>query len=135
MVALKAFLFEPAAFSHFTCNFASCFRALARTALTVAKEAALSEWVVEYAGCQIGSIRKGFSNAVERSGIGHVTIHELRHTSAVTMLGAGLPIEKVSQMLGHSNLAVTFSTYARYMPQHMQDAADVLNLLTARKTY
>lgn len=103
-----------------------------RAALTLAKKAALSGWVVEHAGCQIGSIRKGFSNAVARSGIGHVTIHELRHTAAVTMLGSGVPMEKVSQMLGHSNLTVTFSTYARYLPQHMQDAADVLNFLTVQ---
>jgi integrase len=104
-----------------------------RAALSSAKEAALCDYVIEYGGRQVGSIRKGFMNAVDRSNIGHVTIHELRHTAAVTMLGAGLPIEKVSQMLGHSNLAVTFSTYARYMPQHMQDAADVLDFLSVRE--
>lgn len=98
-----------------------------RAALSVARDAALSDFVVEYAGGSIKSIKTGFSAAVRRAGLGRVTIHELRHTAAVTMLSAGVPIEKVGQMLGHSNLSVTYRTYARYLPQHMQDAADVLN--------
>lgn len=104
-----------------------------RAALSTAKQLALSEHVVEYAGGRIKSIRKGFYNAVERSGIGHVTIHEVRHTAAVTMLSAGIPIEKVGQMLGHSNLAVTYKVYARYLPQHMQDAADVLDFTALKR--
>ncbi|WP_188790879.1 tyrosine-type recombinase/integrase [Salipiger pallidus] len=48
--------------------------------------------------------------ALERSKIGHVQIHQLRHTAAVTMLSSGVPLEKVSQGLGHSNPAITVST-------------------------
>ena len=104
-----------------------------RAALSVAREAALSEYVIEYAGGPVKSIRKGFSAAVERSGIGRVTIHELRHTAAVTMLSAGLPIEMVAQVLGHSNLSVTYRTYGRYLPGQMQDPVDVLNFTEIRK--
>lgn len=103
-----------------------------RAALSVAHDAALSDYVVEHAAGQIKSIRKGFSGAVERSGIGHVTIHELRHTAAVTMLAAGESIEKVAQVLGHSNIATTYRVYARYMPQHMQSAVDVLDFTGIR---
>ena len=45
------------------------------------------------------------------------------------MLASGIPIEKVSQVLGHSNIAVTYSTYARYLPEHMQDAVNVLDFM------
>lgn len=98
-----------------------------RPALMAAHEAALTDYVIEYAGRRVKGIRTGFANAVERSKIGHVRIHDLRHTAAVTMLSEGVPLEKVSQVLGHSNTAVTFSTYARFLPQHMQDAVDVLD--------
>lgn len=98
-----------------------------RAALSAAHEAALSDYVVEYKGGQIKKIRTGFSAAVERSGIGHVRIHDIRHTAAVTMLGAGVPMEKVSQVLGHSNTATTERVYARYLPQHMSDAVNVLD--------
>lgn len=98
-----------------------------RPALLAAHEAALSDHVIEYAGKPVRSIRTGFKAAAARAKIGHVRIHDLRHTAAVTMLSEGVPLEKVSQVLGHSNTAVTFSTYARYLPQHMQDAVDILD--------
>ncbi|KII14716.1 integrase [Phaeobacter sp. S60] len=107
--------------------------ASARAALQTASDAALSDYVIEYAGGPVKSIRKGVSNAIERAGIGHVTIHELRHTAAVHLLGAGIPIEKVSQYLGHSNVQITFKTYARFLPDQMQDAAEVLDFMNFRK--
>jgi integrase len=88
--------------------------------------------VVEYAGGKVGSIRKGVSNAIERAGIGHLRIHDLRHTAAVTMLAGGVPIEKVAQVLGHSNIAVTYSNYGRYLPEHMQDAVNILDFMNLR---
>lgn len=106
-----------------------------RAALQTAREAALSDYVVEYAGGQVKSIRKGVYNAVDRSGIGHVTIHELRHTAAVHMLGAGIPIEKVAQVLGHSNVSVTYRVYGRFLPQQMQDAVEALDFMSLRKTF
>ena len=98
-----------------------------RAALSVAYQAAMSDYVIEHASSKVASIRKGVAGAIERSGIGHVTIHELRHTAAVTMLGHGVPIEKVAQVLGHSNISVTYKVYARYLPRQMQDAVDVLD--------
>ena len=106
---------------------------MVRGAMSTAHDMALSDYVIEYAGDRVGSIRKGVTGAIKRSGIGHVTIHELRHTAAVTMLSGGVALEMVAQMLGHSNTAITFKTYARYMPEHMQNAADVLDFTSLRK--
>lgn len=100
---------------------------MTRAALQSAEEAALSEYVIEYAGRPVKSIRNGFKAAVEAAGLEDVTLHTLRHTAAVHMVAAGIPMEKVAQYLGHSNVAVTYSTYARYAPSHMDDAAEVLN--------
>jgi integrase len=106
---------------------------MTRAALQTAHDAALSDYVVEHAGNQIKSIRKGFSNACERAELEGVTIHTLRHTAAVHMVSAGIPMQKVSQYLGHSNTAITERVYARYAPSHMQDAADVLNFTDIKK--
>lgn len=106
--------------------------ALARTALTTAFEARQTEWVVEYNGGPIKSMRKAYSNALERANLSGVRIHQIRHTVAVRMLAAGQPIEMVSQYLGHSNTQITYKTYARFMPGHMSDAAEVLNFDLAR---
>lgn len=104
-----------------------------RAALTVAHDAAMTDYVIEYAGKPVKSIRTGFQASVKRAKLGRVTIHELRHTAAVTMLSAGVPLVKVGQMLGHTNTSVTYRTYARYLPEQMQDAADVLDFTSGVK--
>jgi len=98
----------------------------------VAHSAALSDHVIEYGGRSVKSVRKAGQNPVVRAGLGRVRIHDLRHTAAVLMLAAGIPIEKVGQVLGHSNLAATYSTYGRYLPEHMQDAVEMLDFTALR---
>ncbi len=100
---------------------------LARTALLTAYEARQTEWVVEYKDGPIKSIRTGYYAALRRAGLSGVHIHQIRHTVAVRMLAAGQPMEKVSQFLGHSTVQITAKTYARFAPDHMEDAAAVLN--------
>ena len=79
-----------------------------RPALSAASDAALSDHVIEYAERRVKAIRMASANAVERSKIGHVRIHDLRHRAAVTMLSSGVPLENVSQLLCHSSAAITF---------------------------
>lgn len=104
-----------------------------RAALQTARDSALSDYVVEYAGGQVKSIRRGFENAIARTTLENVTLHTIRHSAAVHMVASGIPIEKVGQFLGHSNVAITYQTYARYAPDHLSDAADVLDFSPIRK--
>lgn len=99
---------------------------MARAALEAAYQARLTDHVVEWAGKRVKSIRKGYSAALERAGLSEVSIHQIRHTVAVRMLSAGQPIEAVAQYLGHSNTAITYKTYARFMPEHLAGAAEIL---------
>jgi integrase len=98
-------------------------------ALQTAKAAAISPYVVEFGGEQIASIRKGFEGAARRAGLEGITLHTIRHSAAVAMVSSGIPIEKVAQFLGHSNTAVTYSTYGRFAPEHLTDAAEVLDFV------
>lgn len=101
--------------------------AMTRAALQTARDAALTDYVVEY-GCErVKSIRNGFGAACRRAELSGVTIHTLRHTSAVYMAEAGVPMSQISQYLGHSNTATTERVYARYSPTALRDAAEVLN--------
>lgn len=97
-----------------------------RAALETARPAAMSDFVVEWAGGPVKSIRKGFMRAVGNAGLAGVNLHCLRHSSAVHMVEAGVPIAEVAQFLGHSNPSITFSTYARYSPEHLSKAAGAL---------
>lgn len=98
-----------------------------RAALMEARKAALSDHVIEWAGGPVKSIRKGFKRAVENAKLTDVTPHVLRHTAAVHMAEAGVPMSRISQFLGHSNTSVTERVYARFAPDHLADAAEALN--------
>ncbi len=46
----------------------------------------------------------------------NITLHGLRHTHASLLLKGGVPIQYVSQRLGHENVAVTYRFYAHFLP-------------------
>jgi integrase len=103
-----------------------------RAALQDARQAALSDHVVEWAAGPVRSIRKGFMAAVQAAGLEDVSPHVIRHTSAVHMVEAGVPMSEVAQMLGHSSTSVTERVYGRFSPGHLQKAADVVDFVKVR---
>jgi integrase len=104
-----------------------------RAALSQAKEAALTEYVIEWAGAPIKGIKTGFNAAVAAAGLKNVSPHVLRHTAGVHLAAAGVPMSKISQYLGHSNTSVTERVYARFAPDHMREEAEVLDFTTPAK--
>lgn len=97
-----------------------------RAALTAAREAALSDYVVEWAGGRVRSIRRGFQRACDNAGLHGVGHHTLRHSAAVHMAEAGVPMEVISQYLGHSSVQTTRAVYARFSADYMAEAAGAL---------
>ena len=104
-----------------------------RAALTAAKGAAISDYVIEWAGERVGSIKTGFRAAVKAAGLSDVSPHVLRHTAAVHMVEAGISMEEVAQFLGHSNMSMTRLVYGRFSPGHLQKAANVLDFTVIRQ--
>ena len=90
-----------------------------------AKEAGLSDHVIEYAGKRVKSIKKAIRSASARAGI-PASPHVFRHTAGVWMAEADIPMQKIAQYLGHTTTAVTERTYARYSPSFMRDASQAL---------
>jgi len=62
------------------------------------------------------------------AGLEDVSAHVLRHTAAVWMAEAGVPMDEISQYLGHSNVEITRRVYARYSPDYLRKAASALEL-------
>lgn len=85
-----------------------------------------SEFVVEWSGGRVGSIRKGFDEAARRAKLTAVTIHDIRRSAARQMVEKGVSIHEVAQILGHSNIATTFQVYARFGPKHLKKAISKL---------
>lgn len=67
---------------------------------------------------RIRSFRRGFQYAVERANLGHVRIHDLRHTFASLLVKQGVPLYHVSTLLGHSDIRIT-QKYAHLEPNHL----------------
>lgn len=84
--------------------------------------------LVEYDGAAVASVRTAFENTAARAGLPQVTPHVLRHSAAVWMAADGVPLEKISEFLGHSDIRVTQKIYARYQPEHLLGAARALEL-------
>jgi integrase len=93
--------------------------------LVEAKAGAETAYVIEYQGGPIGSIRKGFEAASERTGV-HCTPHMLRHSAAVWMAEARTPMEEIAAYLGHKNTAITVRVYARFHGDYLKRAAKAL---------
>jgi integrase len=94
-------------------------------ALEEAAPGALTDWVIEWDGQPVNSIKKAIRMAAKRSGI-PCSPHVFRHTAGVWMAQADVPMQKISQFLGHTSTRVTERTYARYSPSFMKDAAAAL---------
>lgn len=97
-------------------------RALA--ALTEAKEAALTDHVIEYGGEPVASVRKAIRAAAKRAKV-PCSPHVFRHTSGVWMANADVPMEKIAQRLG-TTVRMAEKHYARFSPSYQQDASDAL---------
>lgn len=98
----------------------------AREALEQARKASVSGYVIEYAGVRVQSVKTGFRAATRAAKLADVTPHTLRHTAAVWMAEAGIPMSQIAQYLGHSDSRVTERHYARYSPEFLKGAADAL---------
>lgn len=77
----------------------------------------------------VKSFYKGWKCAVNRSEIGPVRIHDLRHTFASFLIKQGVPLYHVSQLLGHSDTRIT-QRYAHLAPENLHDCLNVLPQLT-----
>ncbi len=62
-----------------------------------------------------------FNNALtklcSRNGLPHLTVHSLRHMYATILTEQGVPLVKVSALLGHSSIHTTFEYYCEVMDE------------------
>ncbi len=69
----------------------------------------------------------------QRAGVQHpVRFHDARHTAATLLLGQGVHPKVVSDMLGHSTVAITLDTYSHVTPGMHREAAQVMDQLFSR---
>jgi integrase len=70
-----------------------------------------------------GAVSREFAKRTEQAGLGHITLHALRHTHASALIAAGVSIVDIARRLGHSSPAITLGVYAHLFGS--QDSAAV----------
>jgi len=70
---------------------------------------------------------RAISTAAKASGMADVGLHKLRHSFATHMLEAGVPLHTVSELLGHSSVAVTGDVYGHVSTEGARSAVERLS--------
>jgi integrase len=58
-----------------------------------------------------GNLRRGLRQVIEAAGLGRWHPHELRHSAVSLLSAAGVPLEGVADVLGHTRTPVTSTVY------------------------
>lgn len=65
-----------------------------------------------------GSMNNALSKICVRNGLPKLTVHSLRHMFATILIENGVPLVKISAMLGHSSINTTFEYYCDVMDEN-----------------
>ncbi|MCL2189377.1 MAG: site-specific integrase [Defluviitaleaceae bacterium] len=68
-------------------------------------------------------------NILTRCGLEPNGAHTLRHTFASMLFKNGVDVKTVSELLGHSDVSVTYNTYIHLIKEQKQQAVDILDTL------
>jgi integrase len=99
-----------------------------RVRLLEARAGARSDFVIEWNGEPVRSVKKGLATAAKAAGLPHVHPHMLRHSAAVRQAEQGVPMEEIASHLGHSDPKVTRMIYAKFSPEALSRSAEALEL-------
>lgn len=76
-------------------------------------------------------VAKRFKTVCRKARIGTWHPHELRHTAATLMLIAGVPLNVVSEILGHASIRITSDVYGHVVAPQRKEAAEALDAVLA----
>jgi integrase len=71
----------------------------------------------------VDAFGKSVPRICKEAGLGHWSIHELRHSCASLLLHEDVPLEVVSEQMGHTSIRVTKDVYGHLMPKSREKAA------------
>ena len=74
-----------------------------------------------------GQVDATFKKILNRAELKKCGIHSLRHSTAVALLEAKIPIETISDILGHSDISITYRVYAKVIEELKAEAMNIIN--------
>ncbi len=90
-------------------------------------------FTTEFGGpCEPRNALRALKVAAARAGLPDAGLHSLRHSAASVMLTSGVPLKVVSEILGHSSMAITGDVYGHVAPDVSRDAVRILGHVLGR---
>jgi integrase len=81
------------------------------------------------------NVRRRLQHVADRAGLDHLHPHLLRHAAASLLSAAGVPLEQISDLLGHRSVTVTAEVYRHSLSSvrsgHLEAMADLTKSSTA----
>lgn len=74
--------------------------------------------------------KRVFYKTLDKAGLRHIRIHDLRHSYATLRIMKGDNIKDVSKQLGHHSIKITLDTYSHWMPGVKKAEVDELDSKT-----
>jgi integrase len=74
-------------------------------------------------------LRRQFYPLLKRAGLPTIHFHDLRHTAATLFLLRGVNPKVVSELLGHSSVAITLDVYSHVLPDMQDQATAVMDAM------
>lgn len=75
------------------------------------------------------SLDRAFNSAAAKCGLGHIRIHDLRHSFVSCAISAGVPVVSISKHIGHSSVRQTLDTYTHLMKSDNDKMSNYIELL------
>jgi site-specific recombinase XerD len=72
----------------------------------------------------VRNIRNNLEKSIQKAGIADATINDLRNTFIVVQLSAGLPVEHISQVVGHTSPTTT-AKYLKLLPTEYKPSGEI----------
>lgn len=66
----------------------------------------------------MSALNNALTKLCSRNGLPHITVHGLRHMYAAILAEQGVPLVKISALLGHSSINLSFQYYIETMDEN-----------------
>ncbi len=77
-------------------------------------------------------VKRSFRPLLDQAGLPRLRFHDLRHTFATLAIARRVPVKKVSEMLGHADVATTLRIYAHVTPSMQGELVAALEAVFGR---
>lgn len=74
-----------------------------------------------------GQVDATFKKILNRAGLSKCGVHSLRHSCAVALLEAKVPLTVIADILGHSDVSITYRVYAKVIEELKAEAMNEIN--------